>query len=503
MNSLSYRFYLLLDGAWRRRYAIAVPILLLPLLGLAVGGLTPKRYASHTSMLIQETAKMNPFLEDLAVSAMLKERIEALKTLLHSRHILGLVAKERGLIDDNTSPAQHDEIISTLSTGLSVQMVGKDLIRIDYRSYRAEGVKDTLEAVSKHFIEQLLAPERSSIKDSSYFLAEHLKQRRTELEAAEAALAEFKDQHAGELPELQMAHFSRLAQLRQRLAEKQAEMAGASKSLGGLDQQLSKTNPVVGRIEEHIVAIRGELALLRARYTDEHSQVQGALRNLRRLEQERKAILSDSNQTINTEQLWDIASSVVMQDDPQGSQPLLISQLQQLQLARTKVDGLREETASLQQMIAELDKKTAGFGDHERRLKQLERDHKVKLELYEDLLQRYEMARITGSLGIFEQEKRVKVIDQPFTPTAPTNLPLLLYAIAGIIGGIFLGSGLALVLELTDTSVRRKDQLTALTGAAVLSRIPPLAMGDNGLGELIEGAVMDSARLEDSITPTP
>jgi polysaccharide chain length determinant protein (PEP-CTERM system associated) len=487
MNSLTYRFYLILDGAWRRRYAMAIPVLLLPLIGLAVGFITPKKYASHTSMLIQETAKMNPFLEDLAVSAMLQERMGALKTLLHSRHILGLVAKERGLIDDATPAARHDEIIGALSTALSVQMMGKDLIRIDYRSHQAEGVKETLEAVSKHFVEQLLAPERSSMKDSSYFLSEHLKHRRQELEQAETALAEFKDQHADELPELQMSQFSRLAQLKQRLAEKEAEMAGASKSLGGLDQQLSKTNPVVGRIEEQIVTIRSELALLRARYTDNHSMVQGALRNLRRLQEERTKILAKSGQTVDSDKLWDIASSTALQEDAKGAQPLLISQLEQLQLARSKVDGLQEETASLKRMIVELERKTSGFGDHERQLKRLERDLKVKRTLYEDLLQRHEMARITGSLGIFEQEKRVKVIDRPFTPTAPTNLPLWLYAVAGVIGGVFLGAGLALLLELTDTTLRRRDQLVALAGVPVLSRIPPMQYVSDPFGALIDG----------------
>ena len=89
MNTVSYRILIILAGGWRRRYAIAVPILVLPLIGLLIGVLSPKHYSSHTSMLIQETAKMNPFLEDLAVSAMLKDRIDALKTLLHSRHILG------------------------------------------------------------------------------------------------------------------------------------------------------------------------------------------------------------------------------------------------------------------------------------------------------------------------------------------------------------------------------------------------------------------------------
>lgn len=420
---------------------------------------------------------MNPFLEDLAISAMLKERMDALKTLLHSRHILGLVAQERGLIDDETPAEKYDEVIKELSSALSVQMAGKDLIRIDYKSNNPDGMKETLEVISKQFIEQLLAPERSSMKDSSFFLAGHLKNRRQELDKAESALAEFKDQHANELPELHFTNISRLARLKQRLAEREAELAGARKSLGGLDQQLSKTNPVVGRIEEQIIRIRGELALLSARYTGNHSQVQGALRNLRRLEEERRNVLAETGQNINTEQLWDIASSAPINSE-KGTQPLLISQLQNLQLARSKVDALSEEIVSLKRMISELAKQTADFGTHERELAGLEHNRKIKLGLYEDLLQRYEMARITGSLGLFEQEKRVKVIDRPYTPTTPSNLPLLLFVVSGFFGGIFLGTGLALLLELADTTVRRCDRLEALTGAPVLSRIPPLTLAD-------------------------
>lgn len=471
MNNLSYQFLYLMAGAWRRRYFIVVPILLMPILGFLVASFSPKHYASHTSMLIQETAKMNPFLEDFAVSTMLKERMAALQTLLHSRHILGAVALEQKLISEQTSPTRFDQIIGELSTALSVQMAGKDLIRIDYKADSPDNMKSVLETVSKHFIEQLLAPERSSMKDASFFLAKHLNQRREDLDRAESALAEFKDTHAAELPELHLTNISRLTQLKQRLSERRAELAGADKSLGGLDQQLSRTNPVVGRIEEQIIRIRGELALLRARYTDNHSQIQGALRNLRRLEQERQNILEKAEQVVDASQLWDIASSTRTSDN-NNHQPLLISQLENLQLARSRAEGLREETLSLKGMIDELEKRTVDYGDHEQTLNKLERDLKVKRKLYEDLLQRYEMARVTGSLSIFEQEKRVKVIDRPYTPTAPSNFPLVLFVLAGLLGGILLGAGLALLFELMDTTLRRRDQLEILTGVPVLTRIP-------------------------------
>ena len=66
----------LLWSAWRRRYLIAIPIVIMPLLGLGIGIFSPKKYTSYTTVLIQEAAKMNPFLEDLAVATNLKSRME-------------------------------------------------------------------------------------------------------------------------------------------------------------------------------------------------------------------------------------------------------------------------------------------------------------------------------------------------------------------------------------------------------------------------------------------
>ena len=140
MMTIGQRVLIILMGAWRRRYVIAVPLVLFPIIGFIIGKTTPRYYDSHTSMLIQETAKMNPFLEDLAVSTMLKDRLDALKTLLHSRHILASVAKERGLIPENPTPAELDYVIGELSSSLKVTKLGRDLLQIEYRSFTYTGM---------------------------------------------------------------------------------------------------------------------------------------------------------------------------------------------------------------------------------------------------------------------------------------------------------------------------------------------------------------------------
>lgn len=471
MNELKMRFIVILNSAWRQRYVIVVPILILPFVGCFIGKVAPTNYVSHTSMLIQETAKMNPFLEDIAVSTMLKERLNALSTLLKSRHVLTAVAKEHGLIDDSMAPAERDYIISKLSSSLTVTQPGKDFLKISLTAPNPTGMKELLESISEHFIEQLLAPERSSIEDSSEFLAIHIEKRREELDIAENELADFKNRYASVTPEMQSQALGRLASLKQSYAEKKAELAGVKRSLGSLDQQLSKTNPVVGKIEDQIIEIRSELTLLKAKYTESHSAVQGKERELRRLENERSILLQMEQPNISSDQLWDIASSNKLKDLG-GVQPLLVTQLQSLQLVRGRYESLTEETKSLKEMIARLEQEANSFGDNAKTMHRLVRNAEIKRQLYDELIQRYEMAQLTGSLGVFEQNKRVKIIDLPYTPSRPANLPALVFVIAGLVAGIGLGAGVAILIELFDSSIRRKEEIEMITNAPVITHIP-------------------------------
>lgn len=473
MNNLKTRLLQILYGAWRQRYVIVIPMLILPIVGLLVANLTPKKYDSHTSMLIQETAKMNPFLEDIAVSTMLKDRINALKTLLHSRHVLYSVAEDLELIDSNMSSIEQEQVINDLSQRLMVTQLGKDFLKISLTSNTPDRMEETLKSVSEHFIAQLLAPERSSIEDSSNFLAIHIEKRREALDDAEQALALYRNDNIESTPEIQSQSLNRLAALKQSLSEKEAEMAGVKKSLGSMDQQLSRTNPVIGKIEDQIIDIRSELTLLQAKYTNKHSAVQAKLRELDRLESERKTLLEMKQPNMNSDQLWDIASSNTF-NDVSELQPLLVTQLHSLQLVRARFESLKEETKSLKTMIFELENKANNFGQNAKEMYRLQRDVQIKRQLYDELVERYEMAQLTGSLGVFEQNKRVKIIDLPYTPSIPSNMPSFIFVIAGLIAGIGFGVGLAILFELFDSSVKGSAQVEQVLGIPVITVIPKM-----------------------------
>ncbi len=151
---------------------------------------------------------------------------------------------------------------------------------------------------------------------------------------------------------------------------------------------------------------------------------------------------------------------------------LLVSQLQELQLADSQVEQIKEEINSIEKQVNALKTSLAGTGEMERQLLALERDLKVERGLYNDLLYRNEKAKITGALGKFEQPERIKIIDEPYQPSSPNNFPLSIFLLAGVIGGILLGSGLALFAEISDTTIRARHQLELITSSPVLTRLP-------------------------------
>ncbi len=226
------------------------------------------------------------------------------------------------------------------------------------------------------------------------------------------------------------------------------------------------------------------MALLRSRYTDEYSEIQGTLRILSRLKEERNRTLEKSENQLDPDKLWLLASNSDTEVD--ASQPLLlISQLTHMQEVRSRVDALTVETENLKKMISEQAERTSQLGALEKELTQLERDLSVKRDLYENLLKRNELARVTGSLGVFEKEKRIKIIDKPYTPSVPDTPSAMVFTVAGLFAGLCFGIGCTMLAEVNDNSLRFKKRIEQKLKVEVLTRIPQV-QGFNVHGELIE-----------------
>jgi len=235
-------------------------------------------------------------------------------------------------------------------------------------------------------------------------------------------------------------------------------------------------NPVLGRLEEAIIQASGELSGLRARYTDEHSEVQAAERKLRRLEEQRAALLAaakDQNGA-DMERLWNLAAGIATGGDKTNA-PLLVAQMTQILEADGRRAALKKEVEQLAQGVDRLRGAMADFAPIEKQQQQLERTITSAREMHDMLAKRYEMARLTGSLGRYEAPERIKIIDAPRDPSAPVTPGAFLFVIGGLLGGLILGAGLAATFEILDPRLRRKRDFEQASGLPVLAILPALA----------------------------
>ena len=478
-NDVLLNLFRLLNVAWVRRYTIVIPMLIMPVIGFGVSFLTPKFYEAHTTILLQDTSELNPILEDFSISTNLEERQAALKILLKSRNVLGAVAKELGYINEDSPQNVVDEQLDELSSSLSI-FFGGELIKIYYRSENNTDIAFLLETVTKHFLKIVLAPHKSWTTTSEDFLSNQLERQKVDLKEAEKKLSDYKARYALELPQLHKANIERLAELRQLLTEKMTDLAGAEAAMEEFNSNLAQTNPVIGKLEERLINIRAELSMLRSRYTEQHSKVRAAAREFDRLESERKRLISETSQLKpeDIKRLWNLAATSAAGSVDMGTQgtatTILASQLQAVQDANAKVTGLRNEVESIREQSENLEVRVRDFAEVERSLTELQRDYDIKLKLYEDFLNRFEMARVSGDLGRYEEMERVKVIDKPFTPSRPNEIPAVLFVVAGLFAGLGIGTGLAAISEISDTSLRLRETVETMTGLPVITRLPSM-----------------------------
>ena len=472
-----------LKTAWGWRYPIVIILMVMPAVGYVAGSLRSKTYESKMTLLIQESAKHNPFLEEFAVETRVKDRIAALSALLHSRHILVGVASDLEIITEKTPAGEIETRIEELSRALSVRLIGDELVELRYRQGTAAGIDKVLIAVAQRFMEKVLAPERSSISGSQQFLKEQIEGSVASLYEAENKLAAFMSKNAENLPELHAGNMRRLADMKLALSEKRTAHEGARARYQSLISRLAQNNPIVARIEREIIENSAELATLKSRYTDMHSAVQAAERKLGRLRAERDSLLAATPKLTDdeVEELWTAAAQVA--DPSSGVQMLLVSQLDKLQTAKAELVDLSRQIDTLNKEVVDLETLVQGFGDIETQLRHLKGDVDIKRQVHQSLMERSELARVTGALGRFEAPERVKVIDHPSIPVRPLGLSPVVHALFGLAAGIALSIGLVVLSEVTNGTVRTCAQLSELAGVPVLARIPCL---NNTIPEIAE-----------------
>jgi uncharacterized protein involved in exopolysaccharide biosynthesis len=465
--------YLSLDVFYKRIRVFLVPFIILPIFTIGLSMMGTKQYVNHATILIEESALLNPFLDDLSFSFELNERIDALRTLVISRKVLRRIALENGLFTEDSSSFKQEAIQQKLSESISITLVGDELIKVHFKWDKPAQMKVILESIVEEVIKRLLAPTKTSLDTSELFFAEQLDVLRIELESAETLLADYKAMNSAVLPQLFTTNRETLEDIEKQKQMKLVEFSGVKARLESLSAKLGKANPVLGLLEEKIVRIESKLALLRTRYTEKHSRIKSLVRESSKLREKQQEIM-ESNTTldgVDMESLWQIANAMPVGVEA-GEQSLLVSQIAALQEANNQYAQVKQEMDMLQSQADMLSGRLAQTSEVEKHLYKLQRDYDVKADLYKEMLSRYEMAKVTGKLVRYEGPDKIKQIERAYSPTQPIGTPLSITIILGVVLGLLSGIGFVFIAAILDNRLRDLRSIEKLIAQPILSVLP-------------------------------
>jgi len=404
----------IVQGAWRRRFLILLPLILMVPISIAASIVLPKAYMARSLMQLQEAGRDNPFSRegDAAGSVYrVQERFEGLRALFLSDSVLAKALSEGGR---SLPPAERELKIGELRESLSLDLIGGDFIEVKLAGTRPEGLGKTLEAVMASFLEALV-PEQGGATAAQLMV----NARRQELEALRRTREEVQRELAALLPR---------------------GTEDAARELAALEASRRSTDDALIRAEEEIARLRSalgnpsdeqlkkDIAALPAEGTGQQGQPAGADRSADDRVQNLLALKS----------LFPLRHSLV-----------------------SRVQGLGSDAAALNDRMTR-------FRELQERLVRLDGDIVAARESYENYQKRFSGANAVRSVGILKAPELIRIVDPPRDPATPSRSRLI-YILSGITAGGLLGLGLAFVAERLDQRIRHADEASEAAGLPVLA----------------------------------
>jgi polysaccharide chain length determinant protein (PEP-CTERM system associated) len=471
----------------RRRWWLIVGLAVVGL-GIAYGIslLLPNLYTSQTLVLVEQQKVPDAFVKPI-VTEELNQRLSTMQEQILSRTRLQPIIENSGLFAKERGKASMEDLIDQMRSMVKVTAVRADFAAGDhtgvpgfYVSFTAHDprvAQQVCSRITSMFIDENLKAREQSALGTTDFLSGQVDAAKRDLDQKDAQLAAFKRQHIGQLPEQEQSNLSMLGSLNTQLdAVNQALTRGQqdktyTNSLIAQQEQAWKSAQQTGgaqpeTLQQQLDRMQSDLLVLESKYTPDHPDVQ---KQKAAIEQVRKQIGVDENTAPSASQ--DHASaSTKNRVEPQPLQQLRL----QAHLIDESIKGKIKEQQSLQREIATIQQRIQLTPTVEEQYKEITRDYNTALAFYNDLLVKKSQSQVSSDMERRQQGEQFQIMDAANLPEKPTSPNRQLFAGGGLAGGLVLGLGIALLLELLDSSLYNDEDVTRYLELPTVIMIPDL-----------------------------
>jgi len=459
---------------------------------------------------VKKTRFFCPLVPDV-VSAQTAQRLQSLKNEVLGRSSLTTLINDKKLypkiVRDYSIEDAVEQMMKDINVRADVQLSGEHSfatsveVRFAYSDrYKA---REVVTALTDNFINANMNWQTMSAKKTASFVGDQLKEAGEKLDTLNDAIAKFRQENAGKLPEQAAANGQQLANLQNQVNQANERINGLGIQKNTLQTTLNGQNEFLSLVaqapddasapqtvkNQKLIALDAairnqqmQLAALKEKFQDNWPAVQESEAQLRVLkdEQTREQAAQEEESSAASPEARVRAQAQKKTTDLERSARLelyknqIAGLQQQIANADIEIQQNTQEKAELNRRIVELQAKIDASPGIEQQYANLTRDVKLAQERYDQLKKQEDLSQTAKDLQETGSGEMLQLSDPANLPINPSKPNRWMIAGGGTSIGMLFGFILAGAREARDTSLKNLKDVRAYANLPVLSSIPLL-----------------------------
>lgn len=517
-----------LPGVLRRRWKwMAIVSAAVLLASLCAAMLWPATYQASGTILIEQQEVPSDLVRS-TISSYADQRIQVIKQrVMTTENLLRIIEKYDLYAKQRISTPRETVIGQMRDRDISFKMISADVIdprsgnptkatiafSMSYKNRSPDTSARVANELVSLFLQQNIESRKQRTADATDFLGDEAERLSRRIGELQGQLADFKEKHINDLPELSQLNIQMMNRADDELREVETRIRSLDQQIVYLDAQLAQISPtsqVYTSTGERVLSPADRLKFLRTEYArvsgvyaadhpdvvrlqreiaglEKSASAEGAVNDLQRQLQDAQTQLAAARQkyssehpdVIRGERLVESLSeqlSAAQQrpeatnDVPEPDNPAYIQIKAQREASTNERAALQEKGSALKAQIVDFERRLASTPAVERDYMTLTRDMDNAQIKYREVRQKQMEAEVAQNLEQERKGERFTLIEPPLTPQTPHSPNRLLILVMGFMLALGAAIGTALVQERLDDTVKNRNDLETLLS------VPPLAI---------------------------
>jgi len=505
----------------KRKKAILSIFSVIFIFTVSIAFIMPAIYESSSTILIEQQEVPRELVMS-TVTSYAAERIQTIQARVMTRTNLLRIVEKFNLYKDERKFETSGQIIERMHEDVSLDVISAEVVdprtgkpssatiafSVSYKGESPANVQRVANELTTLYLNENLTNRMQKASETSEFFKEETERLSEQIDAYETKVAEFKQQHANALPELQRLNLEIMQRKEAALLTIDARLRVLDEKAFYLGSQLSQIepgNPDVPGMVDRLKVLQAQYASVKSKYSEEHPDVirlkneiqslemeSGRLNGADAIAEELKILnnelaqkklkytvehpdiieLEEKVNTLNSELVLANNKPVDEYYEAQPDNPLYISVKTQLTGVESEIKSVKIQRKKVLTVLEELEKTLYEAPQVEREYLILKRDYQNAIARYQETKAKQMRADVAKQLESESKGERFTLIDPAILPEKPIkpNRPAIIFL--GFVLAFGCGFGFAVIADAISGTVRGAKSIHGILGALPLSVIP-------------------------------